>query len=145
MNNMSNRIRHSGVVDTINEGSVKVRILQTSACAHCKVAGHCNSSESKEKIVDVYNVPDWRLLSIGDEVIVTASVSMAANALLLCFGVPLVIMIAVLVLIYVFTSDEAVAALGSIAALVPYYAVLYLCKDVFRRRMAFEIERGDER
>lgn len=145
MNNMNSRIKHSGVVDAISEGRVTVRILQTSACAHCKAARHCISSESREKTVDVYNVPGWRLLSVGDEVVVTASMRMAANALLLCFGVPLVILIAALLLVYLFTSDETVAALCSIAVLVPYYAVLYLCKDFFRRRMAFEIERGDER
>lgn len=142
---MSNRIRHSGVIDAISDGSVRVRILQTSACAQCKVAGHCNSSESKEKIVEVYNVPDSNALNIGDEVVVTASVSMAANALLLCFGVPLVILLAALALIYVLTSDEAAAALGAIASLVPYYAVLYLYRNVFRERMAFEIETLDTR
>ena len=51
---MRNKISHSGVIDRIDGGHVKVRIVQTSACAACKVAGYCNAAESKEKIVDVY-------------------------------------------------------------------------------------------
>ena len=51
---MSNKIRHEGVIDSIDEGCVHVRILQTSACAACKVAGYCNAAEAKEKIVDVF-------------------------------------------------------------------------------------------
>ena len=47
---MSNKIRHEGVIDSIDEGCVHVRILQTSACAACKVAGYCNAAEAKEKI-----------------------------------------------------------------------------------------------
>ena len=70
---MSAKISHSGIVASINKGCVQVRILQTSACAACKVAGHCNASESKEKIVDVLNVNDISTLKVGDHVIVTAS------------------------------------------------------------------------
>lgn len=137
---MGSKIKHSGVVDAINGECVKVRILQTSACAHCKVAGHCNSSDSKEKVVDVCNVRNTADMKIGDRVVVTVSVGIAANALLLGFGVPLIVMILALLVIYFLTSDEACAALGSITALVPYYAVLYMCRDRLREKMAFEIE-----
>ena len=50
---MSQKISHSGVVESILDGCVKVRIIQTSACAACKVASHCNAAESKVKIVDI--------------------------------------------------------------------------------------------
>ena len=66
---MSNKIKHSGVVENILGDSVQVRIVQTSACAACKVAGYCNASESKEKLVDVYHA-DTRNLRVGDVVTV---------------------------------------------------------------------------
>lgn len=50
---MSNKIKHNGVVDGVEEGCVRVRILQSSACSACKVAAHCNASETKEKIIEV--------------------------------------------------------------------------------------------
>ena len=51
---MSTKISHSGIVESIEDGCVKVRIVQTSACAACKVAGYCNAADSKEKSVDVF-------------------------------------------------------------------------------------------
>ena len=50
---MSTDIKHCGVVDEVEDGCVKVRIVQSSACASCKVASHCNASENKEKVVEV--------------------------------------------------------------------------------------------
>lgn len=141
MNNMSSKIKHSGVIDDISEKCVKVRILQTSACAHCKIAGHCNSTDSKEKVIDIYNVPDSWILNTGDQVVVTATTGMAANALLLSFGIPLIIMIAALIIINILTSDETFAALGSIVALAPYYAVLYMNREKLKSKITFEIER----
>lgn len=138
---MSSKIKHSGVIDDISEKCVKVRILQTSACAHCKIAGHCNSTDSKEKVIDIYNVPDSWILNTGDQVVVTATTGMAANALLLSFGIPLIIMIAALIIINILTSDETFAALGSIVALAPYYAVLYMNREKLKSKITFEIER----
>ena len=66
---MSNRIRHEGIIDSIDEGCVHVRILQTSACAACKVAGYCNAAEAKEKIVDVFQT-DASAMKVGDTVTV---------------------------------------------------------------------------
>ncbi len=68
MNNKDSRIRHSGVVDAIDGECVRVRILQTSACAACKIAGHCNASESKEKIIEVFRVADSARFKVGDKI-----------------------------------------------------------------------------
>ena len=76
---MSNKIRHEGVIDSIDEGCVHVRILQTSACAACKVAGYCNAAEAKEKIVDVFCNPRERELLPGQPVTVSASGAVAAR------------------------------------------------------------------
>ena len=62
---------------------MKVRILQTSACAACKVAAHCNASESKEKIVDVLNVANAESLKKGDAVVVSTSGDVAGSAAVL--------------------------------------------------------------
>lgn len=140
MNNMADRIRHSGIVDSVGDDCVRVRILQASACASCKVSGYCNASESKEKMVDVYGTTYKGRVNVGDHVVVTASRQVAASALLLAFGVPFVILVVVLFAVVVATSDEAVGAVAGIASLVPYYFVLYLFRDKMRRKMTFDIE-----
>ena len=136
---MSNKIKHSGVVENILGDSVQVRIVQTSACAACKVAGYCNASESKEKLVDVYHA-DTRNLRVGDVVTVTASTQVAAQALLLGFGLPFVVLVAVLIAVLLITGNEGAAALSGRAALVPYYAVLFLFRNRIRDKLSFSIE-----
>ena len=136
---MSNKIKHSGVVENILGDSVQVRIVQTSACAACKVAGYCNASESKEKLVDVYHA-DTRNLRVGDVVTVTASTQVAAQALLLGFGLPFVVLVAVLIAVLLITGNEGATALSGLAALVPYYAVLFLFRNRIRDKLSFSIE-----
>jgi sigma-E factor negative regulatory protein RseC len=137
---MSTKISHSGIVESISEGCVQVRILQASACAACKVAGHCHASESKEKIVDVLNVRDASRLKVGDSVIVSASRDVANRALLLGFGVPFLILVSVLFIMLKVVSDEGLAAITAILALMPYYGVLYLMRDRIQQKIAFSIE-----
>ena len=123
----------------MDEGCVRVRILQTSACAACKVAGHCNASESKEKLVDV-RCGDTTGYAVGQQVVVTASQDVANRALLLGFGLPFVVLVATLVVVLWLTGSEGVAALSALGALVPYYLLLWLLRQHISRQVSFEIE-----
>jgi sigma-E factor negative regulatory protein RseC len=136
---MSNKISHAGVIDRIEGDCVKVRIVQTSACAACKVASHCNASESKEKIVDVICC-DTAKYATGQEVVVSASKEVANRALLLGFGIPPLLMVAVLLIVLRWTGDEGIAALASLGALIPYYILLWLLRDSIRQQVSFRIE-----
>ena len=136
---MNQRIRHSGVVESIEEGCVHVRIVQTSACAACKVAGYCHAAESKEKMIDVFcdAVADYK---VGQQVTVSTSGEVAVKALLWAFGVPFVLLLAVLIMVLLLTGNEGWAALSALAILVPYYTILWLLRDKMREQLAFTIE-----
>ena len=136
---MSNKISHSGVVDSIEGDCIKVRIVQTSACAACKVASHCNASESKEKMVDVFGCDTAKYVT-GQAVVVSASREVANRAILLGFGLPLLLLIGVLLMVLRWTGDEGMAALVSLGVLVPYYIVLWLLRDSIRQQVSFRIE-----
>ena len=136
---MNQKIRHSGVIESIDDGCIHVRIVQTSACAACKVAGYCNAAESKEKIIDVYcdSVAEYKE---GQQVIVSASGQVAVKALLWAFGVPFVLLVTVLVAVLLLTDNEGWAALGALAALLPYYIGLWFLRDKMREQLAFTID-----
>lgn len=134
------KISHSGIVESIEDGRVRVRILQVSACAACKVAGHCNASESKEKIVDVLNIADTSRLNVGDEVVVCASRHVANKALMLGFGIPFLLLIGVLVAVLYMTDNEGVAALAALGSLLPYYFLLWLWRDSIQQQISFYLE-----
>ena len=136
---MNDKIRHSGVIDSIAGGVVKVRILQQSACAACKVAGYCHASESKEKLVSVCcnKVAAYRP---GQEVVVTASRQVAFRATLLAFIVPLIILMVALVVAIRVTGIEAVAALSALGTLMLWYSLLWLLRSKISSQVSFEIE-----
>lgn len=136
---MSNKISHSGVVEKVMDDGVQVRIVQSSACAACKVASHCHASESKEKLIDVRGV-EGTAYTPGQSVVVVASTQVAAHALLLGFGLPFVVLVSVLVIVLLLTGREGLAAVSGLAALVPYYGILYLYRDRIRDRLSFSIE-----
>ena len=137
---MSNKITHSGIVKSIADGCIKVQIVQTSACAACKVASHCNASESKVKIVDVFT-RDTNIYQIGQEVTVWASKDVANRALLFGFGAPFLLLICVLMIALKVFGDEGLAALAALASLVPYYLALWVMKDRIQRQISFNIEK----
>ncbi len=136
---MSNKISHSGIIHSITDGCIRVQIVQTSACAACKVASHCNAAESKIKIVDVMsnNTSGYK---VGQEVMVWASKDVANRALMLGFGVPFLLLICVLMVALKLTGNEGVAALAAIASLVPYYVALWLMRDKIQQHISFNLE-----
>lgn len=135
---MNTSIKHCGIVDEISDRCIKVRIVQSSACASCKVASHCNASESKEKIVEVYD-DNSKLFSVGDNVVVMASTKVGLFAVFLSSVIPLFLLIVTLATVLAITNNEVYAALSSIGILIPYYIILYIFKDRIRSRLSFNI------
>ena len=137
---MENQIRHEGIIETVNGSHIQVRIVQTPACAGCKVASHCHTAESKEKIIDVYDVADSSRWKSGQSVVVSTRVGMAGKALLLGFGLPLILMILVFAAALIAGCSEGYAALMMLFTLIPYYLVLWLFRGRISRVVTFTIE-----
>lgn len=136
---MSNKISHIGCIESISEGMVRVRITQNSACASCKIASHCSSAESKEKLIDV-RCNNASRYTLGQEVNVMATNGMGAKAVVLAFVIPTVLIVSTIVIGLQMGGSEATAALAGLAALIPYYIVLYLLKSKIEKTMSFWIE-----
>lgn len=134
-----NKIKHAGVIDSIGEGGVKVRILQSSACSGCKVASHCNASETKEKMIEV-PTDQARLHQVGDSVTIVADSSVGFRASLYGYILPLVLMVATLIAVLQMSQSEGIAALSALGILVPYYLVLYLLRNQLKSKLTFEIK-----
>lgn len=137
---MADIIKHRGVVEKIEGTHVVVRIVQTSACSACSAKGLCNASESKEKQIDVYGVQaSYR---IGEEVVVCGTTSMGMRAVLLAFGVPLLILLlALFVTMRITDGDALLSAFVALLAVMPYYLLVYFMKDRLDRTFSFTIEK----
>jgi|WetSurMetagenome_2_1015567.scaffolds.fasta_scaffold06559_2 positive regulator of sigma E activity len=138
---MNRKIKHSGIIKSIGKDFIRVRIIENYACTECAVASHCNASDMKDKIVNIYNLDNIKDYRIDEAVIVTASTRIEFNAILLAFIIPLIIMVATLFIVASTTSDELLSAIASLFVLVPYYLVLYYNRGRIREKLSFEIER----
>jgi sigma-E factor negative regulatory protein RseC len=135
-----NKITHNGIIQSIENDCINVRIFQSAACGSCKIAGHCNASDQKEKIISIEhcNIADYH---IGDSVVVYTKSSTAHRAVFIGYGIPFILLVVTLFIIKAFTGSDAVAALGSIVALIPYYFVIFLLRAKIQNLVNFKIEK----
>ena len=138
---MKSKIDHNGVVESIEGNHIKVRILQASACTACQAKALCASSDTKEKIIDVWDDNADRY-HVGENVMACGSLSMGRNAVYLAFLIPLVLMILWMVLsLKAFHLSELTAILGVGIILAIYYLLLSALKDKLSKTFSFWIEK----
>ena len=137
---MGKLMRHEGVVASVDDEKVRVRIVQTSACASCKVAHHCNASEKTEKIIEVPLSHDMKVEE-GQTVVVTADMKVVRWSLAWAFGLPVVLMIVALILTSLLGGDALMAAMMAVGALAVYYIFLWCMRPLLNRQLVFAIEK----
>ena len=137
---MAHDILHSGIIEDTTGGCITVKIVQTSACASCKIADHCHASEQKEKLIEVRGQADAGTFSKGDRVKVIVSSDAGAKAVVLAFLIPFLLLVGVVFVCSLFTRSEPVMALAGLASLIPYYILLYVFKGAVSRQISFRVE-----
>ena len=130
-------IKHDGIVIAIkDDGVVRVRIVQTSACASCKAKQMCASAESSEKEMDVQMLTDMASIQLGDTVEVMVQQKMGWKAVLLAYVLPFVVMMAVVVLLNGVVKEE-VSGTIALCTMGVYYIVLGLFKNRIQKEFSF--------
>ena len=137
---MGKKIEHQGIVESINGSHIRVKILQSSACSGCHAKSLCSAAESKEKIIDIYSAVSGRY-TVGDRVKVCGSETMGRNAVILSFGLPLVLMVLwVVVGTYMLHINEQLLFVGIIVLLAMYYVIIHSFRNKLSKNFAFWIE-----
>ena len=131
-------IHHRGVVEKIDGVRCYVRIMQHSACSGCAAHKLCNSSESKEKIVEALFEEGG--LQVGDIVDVQGTVSQGLHAVYICYLAPLAFMVFFLFLGYRLGGDLCGIAF-SLLFLVVYYSILFFFKNSIGSHFGFTIHK----
>lgn len=136
---MADTIKHQGIVENIDGSHLKVRIVQTSACAACSARGHCSSADAKEKLIDVTDATFASSCKPGDHVWVVGELSMGRIAVLLAFILPFFLVVVSLFIFMAVWKDELQAALCALLLLIPYYYILWLNRKRIGRRFSFSV------
>lgn len=131
VNENSELICRSGVIERIDHGKIFVGVDVASSCAQCHSKEFCHPSETAHKIIEI---PLSRESSykVGDRVLVSLGRATALKSVFWAYVLPLILMIAVLFLGAFLSGDEKIAGLCALGALIPYYALLFFCRNLFR-------------
>lgn len=137
---MNNKIKHLGIVESIDGSLIRVKILQSSACSSCSVKGHCSVSETEEKIIDIYNTEN-KDCKVGQHVMVCGTTSMGMKAVMVAFVIPFLVLLAALFITMRITDgNEPVSALIALVTLIPYYIIIYLIRNRLSKTFTFTLE-----
>jgi len=132
-----NTIEHTGIVQSIDDKHVDVRIETHPSCAGCMATSFCNVSGKEEKVIRALRTVD---VNTGDHVMVVMERSMGLRALFLGYLIPFLILISLLILLTSLNVPEFVAGLSAFLSLIPYYLALYLGKEKISRSFSFTIK-----
>lgn len=132
-------VEHIGRVDEITLNDIRVIITNQSACASCHARGACAVSDSQDKIIVI--TKQNHNFFVGEEVKVLLQQSLGFKALFLGYLLPLVVVITTLVTLNALGFSDGLSGLLAIAALLPYYLLLYLLRGSISRVFTFDIEK----
>ncbi len=132
-------VSHEGIVTQINGDEIQVKIIQESACAACHAKSACTVVDQAEKYLTVPR-PEGREIHLFQKVNVVMKVGQGNKAAVLAYLIPIVVLLAVLFLCLGLGLSEGLSALLGIAALIPYYTILYLRRDKLKKRFDCHIE-----
>jgi sigma-E factor negative regulatory protein RseC len=143
---MRETIEHQGVIESVEGRHVRVNILQVAACSGCKARSLCASSESKEKIIDVYEDDAVMKYKIGEDVTVCGALSMGKQAVRLAFGVPVLLIVVWMLVAMVWLKLGELVSVGILALILAlYFYILYMSRDRMAKKFAFWIKKRDDR
>ena len=134
---MTNTIEHQGIIISIDNNVAHVKIEQTSACASCHVKTVCGASEKSEKIIDTNIISSD--LKVGDTVTVIGQKSLGFKAIILAYILPFVLIVAILFVTNIFTTNELVIGTCALASLIPYFVVLRLMRNKIQAKFQFYV------
>ena len=132
-------IEHKGTIKKISENSIFVNIISKSACISCSAKGICSVSEIDEKEIEVKQYSAH--FKIGEEVNVFYKESLGYRALFFGYILPFLIIFITLIVMISITNREGLSGIIAFASMLPYYLILYLNKNKFKKTFNFSIKK----
>lgn len=132
-------ISHEGVVTKITDQVLEIKIMAQSACAACHAKSACGMGEKQEKILTVPR-PEGQEFQLFQKVKVVMAIGQGNKAAVLAYLIPIILLLTVLFICLGTGLGEGLSALISIAALIPYYIVLYTQRNKLKKKFEYRIE-----
>ncbi len=138
MNDTTQNISHPGIIQSIDNQSIKVRIESAAACGSCKVKGSCGMAEMEDKVIEVIKQDDDQY-AVGQYVTVYMKQTLGSLAVVLGYVVPFLVVLLTLIFMLQLGFSEGVSGLVSLGILAPYFLVLHLSRNMLKKTFRFYI------
>ncbi|MDR0969587.1 MAG: SoxR reducing system RseC family protein [Lentimicrobiaceae bacterium] len=132
-------ISHSGEIVKIQDGEACVKIESRAACASCQMSKNCMMSEMVDKFVDV-KLDLQKKYVVGQKVAIVITQSQGWLAVFLAYIFPLLLVVSALVTLIFFGVKEGIAAIVSLALLLPYYFILSKFRGKISEKFQFYLK-----
>ncbi|MBP3424784.1 MAG: SoxR reducing system RseC family protein [Alistipes sp.] len=137
----TNNVTHSGKVIGVFRDTVTVAVESSEACGSCASRSACSLGVQSNTRNILITTPNASSFSVGEIVRVATRTQMGLLAVLLCYAMPAVVLVAVLAAAVLCGVSEGVAALISLGSVAIYFGILWLVRDKLAQKISFTIEK----
>ena len=127
---------HSGIVSKMNGSSLIISLDDNVHCESCRAKGTCGISDSGSKEVEVPHTNDS--FTLNEHVNVVLKKGLGLKAVFWAYIFPFLLMIATLIISSEFLIEWK-AGLLSLLILIPYYLLLYVLRNAFKKTFKISI------
>lgn len=134
------QIEHKGKVISTGEGVVRVAIEVDEACGSCASRKACAMGQSTKREI-VVCTDDAERYSVGEVVNVMARQSAGLMAVVLCYIVPLIVLLVAIIVAQLFGCSDGVSAVVGLGILALYFCILAMYRNRISKRVVFTINK----
>ena len=134
------QMEHKGIVAFVERDFVRVLVTVNEACGGCSARSSCAMGMGEKREITIYTA-DASNYSIGENVIVSAHRSIGFMAVVLCYIVPLVVLISAIVIANAYGCADAISALVALGATALYFAILAVFHKHISKKVTFKIHK----
>ena len=134
------QIEHKGIVRSIEGGRVLVVIEVSEACGSCASRKACAMGASEKREITIHT-DEAASYSIGEVVNVGTRRSLGAVAVILCYIVPLMVLLVAIIVANILGCSDGIAALVALCSIAIYYALLALFRNRIAKKVTFTINK----
>ncbi len=132
-------VTHTGTIRKIAGNKAEISVISKAGCISCSLNNACSVSDMKEKMIEV-DLSQVAQYNEGDNVVVEMKQSYGTWAVLLGYLFPFFVLFLGLIMFLHFGLNQGLSGILAIALLLPYYGILYLLRDFFKKRFRYHIQ-----
>lgn len=133
---------HSGCVVEKTAGKYLVQITLNDACGHCSNQKACAIFTSDKRIIEIPRDAHTPEAEIGEQVNVRMRTQSGMKAVFYAYLLPVLLLMAVLILLYIFRLGEQAIALSAVGTILLYYLVFYFFRKRIEKKFSFTLEKN---